>query len=54
MPKTLVREALEEVHAQADAALAQIESALPADFPADIHDSVSDGLRARLPGLNLS
>ncbi|MFO7482822.1 type II toxin-antitoxin system HipA family toxin [Oceanibaculum nanhaiense] len=52
-PKALVREALEEVHAQADCALAQIESTLPADFPAEIHESVSTGLRTRLPGLDL-
>ena len=53
VPKALVQEALEEVHAQADGALAQIEGALPADFPADINDSVSAGLRAQLPGLDL-
>lgn len=53
VPKALVREAIEEVHARADDALAQIESALPAGFPADIHESVSAGLRARLPGLGL-
>lgn len=53
LPQALVRDAIEEVRAQAEDALAQIESALPSDFPADIHESVSAGLRARLPGLDL-
>lgn len=51
LPKALVREAFDEVRAQADDALAQIESAIPANFPASIHESVSAALRARLPGL---
>ncbi|MDF2096605.1 type II toxin-antitoxin system HipA family toxin [Aquibaculum arenosum] len=53
LPKALVREAVNEVRTQADNAIAQIESGLPANFPAYIHDSVSAGLRARLPGLEL-
>lgn len=46
LTKALVREAIDEVRAQAEDAVAQVENALPSSFPAYIHDSVSTGLLA--------
>jgi serine/threonine-protein kinase HipA len=52
-PKAIVREAIEEVLGQAEKAITQMEAALPADFPDYIHESVSAGMRTRLPSLAL-
>lgn len=51
LPKGLVREALETMHRAAEAALDQVESQLPADFPEGIHRSVKAAVLARLPRL---
>ncbi|WP_366657215.1 type II toxin-antitoxin system HipA family toxin [Fodinicurvata sp. EGI_FJ10296] len=51
LPRALVREAIEDVRAQTDGAIAHMERSLPADFPAFIHDAVTTGLRARLSAL---
>ena len=53
LPKAIVREAMEEVGAQAEKAITQMEAALPLDFPEYIHEAVSAGMRRRLPGLTL-
>ena len=53
LPKAIVREAIEEVRAQTDDAIAQMEAALPPGCPEYIHESVSAGMRSRLPGLAL-
>ncbi|WP_193369656.1 type II toxin-antitoxin system HipA family toxin [Pelagibius marinus] len=53
LPKAIVREAIEEVRAQTDDAITQMEAALPPGFPEYIHESVSAGLRTRLPSLAL-
>ncbi|MEN4903506.1 type II toxin-antitoxin system HipA family toxin [Luteimonas sp. TWI1437] len=53
---SLVRHAIEDIAARVDAALASLERALPADFPAALHASVSGGvgrrMRVLLAGLN--
>ena len=51
LPKAIVREAIEEVRAETDNAVAQMESALPAGFPEYIHESVSAGMRKRFTGI---
>jgi serine/threonine-protein kinase HipA len=53
LPKAIVREAIEEVLAQAEKAITEMEAALPPGFPEYIHESVSAGMRSRLPGLAL-
>src|SRR3546814_6612025 len=53
LPKAIVREAIEEVRAQAENAITQMEAALPTGFPHYIHESVSAGVRTRLPSLAL-
>ncbi len=54
LPRTLVRDAIEETAARANQAMAQIESELPADFPAAIHSAVEDAVIARLRFLQLA
>ena len=51
MPKSLVKQAIEEIEARAPAALAKVEKALPKDFPEAIHQSVSKAMRVRLAQL---
>jgi serine/threonine-protein kinase HipA len=53
LPKSIIREAIEEVLAQVEKAIIQMEAALPPGFPEYIHESVSAGMRTRLPGLAL-
>lgn len=53
LPKTLTKMAIEEIIATADKALDQVESELPARFPAAIHDSVSKAVSQRLQKLIL-
>ena len=48
LPTAMARSALEEVAADAEAALASVEARLPPDFPPQLHISVSAGLRSRL------
>src|SRR3546814_19474034 len=51
LPKAIVREAIEEVRAQAENAVTQMEAALPTGSPHYIHESVNAGVRTRLPSL---
>jgi serine/threonine-protein kinase HipA len=51
LPKTLIRDALETMADRADQALVEVERALPADFPEQIHASVKAGLAERLKRL---
>ncbi len=48
LPKLLAAAALDEIAGDADAAMVRLEQALPADFPEEIHASVSSALKARL------
>jgi serine/threonine-protein kinase HipA len=54
LPKPLARRALDEVAARGAKALAHVETALPADFPGFIHESVATALRHRLDLLTKS
>ena len=54
LPKSLVPSAIQDIAGNAKKALAQLESALPADFPEFIHTSVSAAVKARLRSLELS
>lgn len=54
LPKTLVRDAIDETATRAKEAIAQIESDLPADFPATIHSAVKDAMIARLRRLEMT
>lgn len=51
LPMAIVHEAIEEVQAQAEKAIVQMEAALPTGFPEYIHESVSAGMRKRFAGL---
>ncbi len=51
LPKSLVRRALEEMADTAPAAIAKVETALPADFPAYLHDAVKTAMADRVRGL---
>lgn len=53
LPKPLVLTAVEEIAAAAEHAIIQIESALPAGFPEEIHVSVKTALNERLRSLQL-
>jgi serine/threonine-protein kinase HipA len=53
LPKAIVREAIEEVRAQAEKAITQMEAELPTGFPQHVHEAVSAGMRTRLPSLAL-
>ncbi len=48
IPKVLVAEALDEIAAGADEAMARLEHTLPAGFPEEIHASVSAAMKSRL------
>lgn len=54
LPKGLVLSVIEEVTGTASKAIAQIETSLPADFAAFIHESVSASVTARLRSLELA
>ncbi len=54
IPKSLIRDAIEEIADHAQDALSTVEKQLPSDFPGEIHDSVTAGIKARLPKLSLS
>lgn len=51
LPKRLVNEAIEEIAAAAESAIAQVEQMLPRKFPEQIHDTVSAAVKARIAGL---
>jgi len=53
LPKAIVHEAIEEFRGETDDAIARMEAALPVGFPENIHESVSAGMRTRLPSLAL-
>lgn len=48
LPKTLVPNAIEEIAAKADEAIARLEAWLPQDLPAFIHDAVKEAFTTRL------
>ena len=48
MPEQLAREAIEEIKAAAEPALAQMAATLPPDFPERIHASITQAIRSRL------
>lgn len=50
LPRSLVLSAIEQIAGNAEKAMAQLESALPAGFPEFIHASVSAAVRTRLRG----
>ncbi len=51
LPKRLISDALDEIAGAAEGAIAQVESALPAGFPPQIHDAVRNAVKARLDRL---
>lgn len=53
LPRLLVGAALDEVTEAADVAIAQVESTLPAEFPARIHEAVRIAVKTRLDRLRL-
>ena len=53
LPKSLVREAIEEMADTAPQAIAKIESKLPVDFPVIIHTSVKEAMTDRLGKLQV-
>ena len=54
LPKSLVLSAIQDIASNAEKAMAQLESALPVDFPEFIHASVSAAVKMRLRSLELS
>ncbi|HZD89704.1 MAG TPA: type II toxin-antitoxin system HipA family toxin [Pseudolabrys sp.] len=54
LPKSLAASAIADIANNAEKALLQVEAALPDDFPAFIHASVSASVKARLHSLELS
>jgi serine/threonine-protein kinase HipA len=52
LPESLALDALKEVAAAADQAMAVVEKQLPRHFPEEIHMAVSKGLRSRLKKLS--
>jgi serine/threonine-protein kinase HipA len=48
LSQKLIRDAVEAIAGRMENALLSIEAELPADFPADLHDSVSAGVRRRM------
>lgn len=54
LPKSLVRDAIEEIANTAGDAIARIEGELPADFPDAIHTSVRDAVIDRLRSLRVT
>jgi serine/threonine-protein kinase HipA len=53
LPKSLVLSAIQDIADNAEKAIAQLEAALPADFPEFIHASVSAAMKPRLRSLGL-
>ncbi len=53
LPKALIRDALAEMAEAATKAIEKIESELPKDFPAAIHDTVKDALTDRVRSLEV-
>ncbi len=53
LPKSLVLSAIHDIAGNAGKAMAQVESALPADFPEFIHASVSAAVKMRLRSLEI-
>jgi serine/threonine-protein kinase HipA len=51
LPKSLARDALEEVAAAAAGAIQKVETELPAGFPDEIHPAVKKALKSRLQNL---
>jgi serine/threonine-protein kinase HipA len=51
LPKSLIRDAIDEMSDTAKDAIARIEDELPPGFPKAIRNSVKDGINARLPKL---
>lgn len=51
LPKRLVKEAISEISETAQTALDTVETALPSDFPAAIHDAVKTAVITRLRSL---
>lgn len=54
LPKTLIPKAIEEIIASAGNAFSLIEKSLPKEFPAFIHESVSDAVAKRLHSITIS
>lgn len=54
LPKALIEDAIDEMAAKAESALAGVEAVLPTDFPAAIHDAVRQAVRNRVRHLSLS
>ncbi len=54
LPKRLVRDVLEDIRTKASEALEQIEGALPAGFPEDIHASIKAAVTKRVRSLELA
>jgi serine/threonine-protein kinase HipA len=54
LPKSLVLSAIQDIADNAEKAIAQLEAALPADFPEFIHASVSAAMNTRLRSLGLT
>lgn len=54
LPKALVTDAIDDIVAHAEAALEKVESALPGDFPADIHAAVKEAVTTRLRVLQMA
>ena len=53
LPETLVVDVLREVSEIAPKALASVRGSLPADFPANIFESITHGVNARLSNLGV-
>jgi len=51
IPDYIAQEALEEIKETSAQVISQIEETLPSDFPAEIHDSVMQGMKSRLNSL---
>jgi serine/threonine-protein kinase HipA len=54
VPKKRLRQMIEEIHANAERAIDGVTNTLPSNFPADIHDAVSSGIRNRLQFMVMS
>ncbi len=52
LPRDIVHAALQEIQDRAPGAISQIEAALPANFPAQIHASVKRAMTVRLQSLD--
>lgn len=54
LPKSLMRDAIEDIRSKANEAIAAIEEALPEGFPEEIHTSVKEAMLARIRSLELA